>query len=131
MRASQDLRYLLRCLLGHTLGYCRAGDAPKICLGKDALHDRGVRSEGEVVLVHAHRVVALLLEHAHHTERDAVEAHHTSHGVRAVGAEVVYDGLTEHTHLGAGFDVGLGEHLAIADRELTNVEIVEVNTIDA
>ena len=36
MRASQDLRYLLRCLIGHTLGYCRAGDAPKICLCKSA-----------------------------------------------------------------------------------------------
>jgi len=99
-------------------------------LGENTFHHRCVRRDDEIVLVHAHRVVAFFLQHADDTEGNGVETHHLADGVGAVGEEIIDHRLAENTYLGIGLDVLLGEKITIAHRELAYVQVVLIDPID-
>ena len=99
-------------------------------MGQDAFHHGGVGRQHQVVLVHAHGVVALLLQHTHHTEGDAVESHHLAHGVAAVGEEIIHHCLSQDAHLGSRLDVVVGKHLTVGHLELSDAQVVLVHTVD-
>ena len=130
MVAAQHVGYLVDSLRREVFGYCRAGYSAEERLRLDAFHHRCVRRKHEVVLVHAHRVVTLLLQYAHHAERYCVEAHHLAYGVRPVGEQIVYHGLAQYAHLRTRLDVGVCEHFSLTHRELPDFEIVLVHAVD-
>ncbi len=113
-------RNLILSRLRSFLGNGRAYDSAQIGLCQDSLHHGGVWGQHEVVLVHTHGVVSLLLEHTYHTERDAVESHHLADRVAAVGKEIIYHGLSQDADLGSCLDVGIGKHFSICHLQLSD-----------
>ena len=77
----------------YALGNGRALDTAEVGLCEDAFHHRSERSQYQVILVHTHRVVAFLLQHAHHTEGDGFETDDLADGVATVGKQVIDNGL--------------------------------------
>ncbi len=128
--AAQDGGHLVGGLLRDTFHDRRGQDLMEVVLGEDALHDGGVGSEDIVVLVHTHGVVAFLLHHTDDAEGDGVEANDLADGVGTVGEEVIDHRLAEEANFGGRLDLGLGEHLALGDGQLTNLQVVEVGTVD-
>ena len=62
MVAPEDGRHLLDGLVGIFLTQCGADDLLEVGDGEDPFHHGGVRRDDEVVLIHAHAVVALALQ---------------------------------------------------------------------
>ena len=124
MVAAQDGGDFIGGIVGHVLGYGRGKDTFEVGLGQQSLHHRGVGGQHDVVLVHAHGVVAFALEDTYYAQGYLVEADDASDGVGTVGEEVVYDGLSDDTNLGRHLDVGFGEHLALFDRKLAYFQIL-------
>ena len=100
--AAQYLGDFVGGIVRHVLGEGGGEDAAKVGLCQQAFHHGAVRGKYDVILVHAHGVVAFGLQHAHHAEGHLVETDDTSHGVLSSGKEVVLDGLSDDTHLGGG-----------------------------
>ena len=108
----------------------RADDLLQVRDGEDALLHRRVGGHDQVVLVHAHAVVALAFEHADDPEGDRTEADDTPHGVFAGGKEFVDDRLAYQTHLGGRLDLLLGEGIAVGDLVAADLQVVEVHAVD-
>ena len=115
-------------IVRHVLGEGGGEDAAEIGLSQQTFHDGGVRSKYDVVLVHAHGVVALGLQYAHHTERNLVESYDTPYGVLSAGEKVVLDSLSDDAHLGRSLYVGFVEHLAVLYTELPDFKIIRTDT---
>ena len=130
MVAAEDFRNLilrrLRCFLGNGRTY----DSAQIGLCQDSLHHGGVWGEHEVILVHSHGVVTLLLEHTYYTERDAVETYYLADRVAAVGEEIIHYGLPQDADLGCCLDVGISKHFSICHLQLSDAQVVLVHAID-
>ena len=100
----------------------------KICLRQKPFHHSRIRSYDYVVLVHAHRVVALGLQYAYHPERHLVETDSPPDRVASVREEIVGYGLTYHTYFCGRIDVGFREHLPVFDIELPDLQIVNARS---
>ena len=129
--ATQHFCYFINSLACKVFGYGRAGDTAEKGLCLDAFHYRCVWGQHQVVLVHTHRVVTLLLQYADNTKRNRIESNNHAYRVGAVGEEIVYNRLSEYAHFGTRLDVGIGEHLAFVNRQLSNLQIILIDTIDA
>ena len=124
MVASQDGVDFFRGIVGHVFREGRGENAFQIGLGQQSFHHGGIGSQYDVVLVHAHGVVAFAFEDTYHAQGDLIETDDTSDGVGTVREEVVYDRLSDDTDLGGYLDIGFGEHLAFFDRQLTYLQIL-------
>ena len=125
--AAQYLGDFVGGIVRHVLGEGGGEDAAKVGLCQQAFHHGAVRGKYDVILVHAHGVVAFRFQYAHHAERNLVETYDTSYGVFSTGEKVVLDGLSDDTHLGGGLYVGFGKHLAVLHAELPDFEIVRAH----
>ncbi len=127
--AEQSRDFLFR-FFGLFLAQGGAVDALEVGDGEHPFLDGGVGGEDEVVLVHAHGVVAFGGQYAHDLERDFPEPYHLSDGVFAIGEKVVHDGFSDHAYFGGVKDVFFGEHFPFADRVFADVQIVGVHPVD-
>ena len=130
MVGTQDVGDLPDRVVRVDLAQRRADDLLQVGDGEDALLDGGVGRDDQVVLIHAHAVVALAFEHPDDAERNGPEANDLPDGILSVGEELIDDRPADEAHLGGSLDVVLGEHVAVGHLVATDVEVIEVHAVD-
>ena len=130
MVAAQDFRNLVDGLFGIFFFERRTGNSLQVRDSQDALLHRGVGGKDEVVLVHAHRVIALALQDTDYLERKLLETDNLADGILTSGEKVIDNGFTDEADLGCGGDVLFGEHIAVFHFVAADIHVVGRDAID-
>ena len=97
---------------------------------QDSLHHRSIGCQHEVVLVHACRVITLGFKHTGYAKGDGAETDDAPDRVFAACEKSVCHSLTDEADLCAGFDVFVGEHLAVGNTQPPDVHVFLTNAIE-
>ena len=123
MVVAQHLGQLFNGSVRQLLSQCRADNAGVPRLGGNTLHDGGVRSNDDVVLIHAPRVVAFGFQHTNDAHWDRLETDGLANGVVAI-EQLLDDGGANDADLGGLLDVLVSKAVATLHAPLLDVEIV-------